>query len=239
MLLYLQVKVHPDTAPLLRRDAASHLAPRPVEMKPPAPNDQQRSEYLRTLWIKEGSLGRACWRYATMTGDTVFAVQEMVRSQLSRPVPGLWNQIPLDVASQPGLQEEVLVALDVQRDEVRRSPGRRYTMLALLQQAALRDLTNAHQRGQAGFRELAVSEARCRDLGLMARVMIEQEAMREAAHDLGDEHPADLTACRLLYWAAQEALDEFDKQLEAGMPLAEALAVEVLLESLPTSVVEE
>lgn len=208
-------------------------------MKPAAQNDQQRAEYLRTLWIKEGSLGRACWRYATMTGDSVFAVQEMVRSQLSRPVPGLWNQIPLDVASHAGLQEEVLVALDVQRDEVRRSPVRRYTMLALLQQAALRDLTSAHQRGLSGFRELTIAEARCRDLGLMARVLVEQEAMREAAHELGDSHPADLTACRLLYWAAQEALDEFDKRLESGMPLAEALAVEVLLESLPTSVVEE
>jgi hypothetical protein len=43
-------------------------------MKPVVPNDQQRHEYLRTLWGREGSLGRACWRYATMTGDTVFAV---------------------------------------------------------------------------------------------------------------------------------------------------------------------
>lgn len=207
-------------------------------MKPAPVNDQQRTEYLRTLWIKEGSLGRACWRYATMTGDSVFAVQEMVRSQLSRPVPGLWNHIPLDVASHPGLQEEVMVALDVQRDEVRRAPGRKYTMLALLQQASLRDLTTAHQRGPNGYRDLTVAEARCRDLGLMARVLVEQEAMREAAYELGDEHPADLTACRLLYWAAQEALDDFDKRLEAGMPLAEALAIEVLLESLSTSVVE-
>jgi len=207
-------------------------------MKPAPGNDQQRSEYLRTLWIKEGSLGRACWRYATMTGDSVFAVQEMVRSQLARPIPGLWNHIPLDVASHPGLQEEVLVALDAQREEVRRSPGRRYTMLALLQQAALRDLTNAHQRGPSGYRDLAISEARCRDLGLMARVLVEQEAMREAAHELGDQHPADLTACRLLYWAAQEALDDFDKRIESGMPLAEALAIEVLLESLPTSVMD-
>lgn len=208
-------------------------------MKPAVPNDRQRHEYLRTLWGKEGSLGRACWRYATMTGDTVFAVQEMVRSQLARPVPGLWNQIPLDIAEHPRLQEELQMALDAQREEVRRATGRRYTMLALLQQAALRDLTEGHKLGPAGFRAVTIGEARCRDLALMARVLVEQEAMREAAHELGDDHPADLTACRLLYWAAQEALDEFDKCIEAGAPLAEALAIEVLLESVPSAVTGE
>ena len=208
-------------------------------MKPAVPNDQQRHEYLRTLWGKEGSLGRAAWRYATMTGDTVFAVQEMVRNQLARPIPGLWNQIPLNLAEQPALQEELTLALDAQREEVRRASGRRFTMLALLQQAALRDLTEGHKAGKAGFRELTIAEARCRDLTLMARVLVEQLAMREAAHELGDDHPADLTACRLLYWAAQEALDEFDKKLEAGAPLAEALAIEVLLESVPSGVTGE
>lgn len=205
-------------------------------MKPAVPNDPQRHEYLRTLWAKEGALGRACWRYATMTGDTVFAVQEMVRNQLARPVPGLWNQVPLNLAEQPALRDELTLALDAQRDEVRRAAGRRYTMLALLQQAALRDLTEAHRSGTPAFRELTIAEARCRDLALMARVLVEQDAMREAAHELGDDHPADLTACRLLYWAAQEALDEFDARLEAGAPLAEALAIEVLLESVPSAV---
>ena len=81
-------------------------------MKPAVPNDQQRHEYLRTLWGKEGSLGRAAWRYATMTGDTVFAVQEMVRNQLARPIPGLWNQIPLNLAEQPARQEELTLALE-------------------------------------------------------------------------------------------------------------------------------
>ena len=74
------------------------------------------------------------------------------------------------------------------------------------------------------------------DMVLMARVLMEQEAMREAAHELGDDHPADLTACRMLYWAAEEALEGFDRRLEAGLPLAEALAVEVLVESVPSSV---
>jgi hypothetical protein len=203
-------------------------------MKPIVPNDQQRHEYLRTLWGREGSLGRACWRYATMTGDTVFAVQEMVRGQLSRPVPGLWQQVPLEIAQHPGLQEALYAALAAQRDEIRRAHTRRFTMLALLQQAALRDLTVAQQQGAAGYRDVSISEARCRDLALMGRLLIEQEAMREAAHDLGDDHPADLTACRLLYWAAEESLEDFDRKLEAGLPLAEALAVEVLLESVPS-----
>ena len=79
-----------------------------------------------------------------------------------------------------------------------------------------------------------MAEARCRDLALIARLLVEQEAMREAAHDLGDDHPADLTACRLLYWAAEESLEAFDKKLEAGQPLSEALAAEVLLESVPS-----
>ena len=203
-------------------------------MKPIVPNDQQRHEYLRTLWGREGSLGRACWRYATMTGDTVFAVQEMVRGQLARPVPGLWQQVPMEIAEHPGLQESLYAALAAQRDEVRRAHTRRFTMLALLQQAALRDLTVAQQLGTAGYREVSIGEARCRDLALMGRLLIEQEAMREAAYELGDDHPADLTACRLLYWAAEESLEDFDRKLEAGMPLAEALAVEVLLESVPS-----
>jgi hypothetical protein len=207
-------------------------------MKPAVPNDQQRHEYLRTLWGREGSLGRACWRYATMTGDTVFAVQEMVRGQLGRPVPGQWQQVPLEVAQYPGLQESIFSALTAQRDEVRRAQGRRFTMLALLQQAALRDLTSAQRQAQSGYRDAAVAEARCRDLTLIARLLMEQDAMREAAHELGDDHPADLTACRLLYWAAEEALESFDRKLELGAPLSEALAAEVLLESVPSNVRE-
>jgi len=207
-------------------------------MKPAAPNDQQRHEYLRTLWGREGSLGRACWRYATMTGDTVFAVQEMVRGQLGRPVPGLWQQVPLEVAEYPGLQEAVFAALAAQRDEVRRAQSRRFTMLALLQQAAFRDLGTAQRQGSAAYRDATVSEARCHDLTLTARLLIEQDAMREAAHELGDDHPADLTACRLLYWAAEEALEIFDRKLAMGIQLAEAVAVEVLLESVPSSVTE-
>ena len=203
-------------------------------MKPIVPNDQQRHEYLRTLWGREGSLGRACWRYATMTGDTVFAVQEMVRGQLGRPVPGLWQQVPMEIAEYPGLQESLSAALSAHRDEVRRAHTRRFTMLALLQQAALRDLTVSQQQGASGYRDVSIAEARCRDLALMARLLVEQDAMREAAHDLGDDHPADLTACRMLYWAAEESLESFDRKLEAGMPLAEALAAEVLLESVPS-----
>ncbi len=205
-------------------------------MKPVVPNDQQRHEYLRTLWAREGSLSRACWRYATMTGDTVFAVQEMVRGQLGRPVPGLWSQVPVEITEYPGLSEAVHSALTSQRDEVRRALGRRFTMLALLQQAALRDLTVAQQHGAPRYREAIIAETRCRDLILMARLLIEQEAMREAAFELGDDHPADLTACRMLYWSAEEALEAFDRRLTSGMPLAEALAVEVLVESVPSSV---
>lgn len=207
-------------------------------MKPAVPNDPQRHEYLRSLWSREGSLGRACWRYATMTGDTVFAVQEMVRGQLGRPVPGLWQHMPLDVVGHAGLQELIHGSLTAQRDEVRRAHSRRFTMLALLQQAALRDLSVAQGKGPSGYPEAAVAEARCRDLALMARLLIEQEAMREAAHEMGDDHPADLTACRLLYWAAEEVLEAFDRKLDAGEPLAEALAVEILLESVPSSVTE-
>lgn len=203
-------------------------------MKPASPNEQQRHEYLRSLWSREGSLGRACWRYATMTGDTVFSVQEMVRGQLSRPVPGLWQRLPNRVVEHPGLQEMIHGALGIQRDELRRAHSRRFTTLALLQQAALKDLAVA--RGKNNYRETTVSEARCQDLVLMARLLIEQESMREAAHDLGDDHPADLTACRLLYWSAEEALETFDRKLEEGQPLAEALAIQILLESVPTEV---
>jgi hypothetical protein len=212
------------------------IEPRRGDMKPAVPNDPQRHEYLRSLWSREGSLGRACWRYATMTGDTVFAVQEMVRGQLGRPVPGLWQHLPLDVVGHPGLQELIHGSLTAQRDEIRRAHGRRFTMLSLLQQAALRDLARAQEKGPEGYREISVAEARCRDLALMARLLVEQEAMREAAHDLGDDHPADLTACRLLYWAAEETLEGLDRRLDDGEPLSEVLAVEILLESVPSSV---
>ena len=40
---------HPTTEP----------RPSAEQMKPIVPNDQQRHEYLRTLWGREGSLGRA------------------------------------------------------------------------------------------------------------------------------------------------------------------------------------
>ena len=83
-----------------------------------------------------------------------------------------------------------------------------------------------------------MADSRCRDLALIARLLVEQDGMREAAHELGDDHPADLTACRLLYWAAEESLESFDRKLEAGLALTEALAVEVLLESVPSNVRE-
>jgi len=89
--------------------------------------------------------------------------------------------------------------------------------------------------GQNGEeRHVTFAELRCQDLVLMARLLVEQGAMLEAAHDLGMDHPANRDACRALFRASLESLELFDRKLSAGMSLAEALAVEVLLESLTT-----
>jgi hypothetical protein len=167
-----------------------------------------------------------------MTQDYGFAVREMLRDQLTEPVPGLWLQLPLELAEHPGLQETVFDALASQRTTVQHSRGRRYTTLAQLQRQSLEDLSRGHGEAGGHFREVTIGEARCKDLVLMARLLVEQNAMLEAAHDLGMDHPADRAACRTLFRASLEALEDFDRRLESGMALAEALAIEILLESV-------
>jgi len=202
-------------------------------MKPVVPDDQQRHERLRRLWAAEESLARACWRYAKSTGDAGFAVQEMVRSQLSRPLPGFWYHLPLAVRQLPGLMEAIDGALSEQRERFRRSGRGRFTQLATLQQSALLALAQAQlaATGTATSFEVIIAEARCQELIRTAQLVVEQDAMREAAYELGDDHPADLDACRGLYFAAEEAVADFDEKVQTGQSLAEAFAVDILLEA--------
>jgi hypothetical protein len=210
-------------------------------MKPVVPHDQQRHERLRRLWAAEESLARGCWRYAKSTGDSEFAVQEMVRGQLARPLPGSWHYYPLAIRQVPGLMAAIEVALAEQREQVRGSCRGRYTLLAMLQQTALLALAQA-QLGSAGATrswDVIIAEARCRELVRLAQLQVEQDAMREAAHTLGDDHPADLNACHELYLAAEDATAGFEERVQAGKSLAETFAVEILLEAeLPTSPTE-
>jgi hypothetical protein len=202
-------------------------------MKPVVPDDQQRHERLRRLWAAEESLARACWRYANATGDAAFAVQEMVRSQLARPLPGIWHHLPLAVRQLPGLMDAIDHALSEQRERLRRASRGRYTQLAMLQQSALLALAQAQLAATStsvSF-DVIIAEARCQDLVRTAQLVVEQDAMREAAYELGDDHPADLEACHGLYLAAEEAIAGFEEKLQAGHSLAEALAVDILLEA--------
>jgi hypothetical protein len=124
-------------------------------------------------------------------------------------------------------------ALSEQRERLRRSSRGRYTQLAMLQQSALLALAQAQLAATSttvAF-DVIIAEARCQDLVRIAQLVIEQEAMREAAYELGDDHPADLEACRGLYLAAEEAIAGFEERLQSGQSLAEALAVEILLEA--------
>jgi hypothetical protein len=200
----------------------------------PRSGGRTQVETLRRLWSREGSLGGAAWRYAAMTQDYGFAVREMLREQIGDPVPGLWVQSPLASDRHPSVEEAIFETLARQRMAVRNARGRRFTILAELQRKALEDLTQAQAETGLGERHVTFAELRCQDLVLMARLLVEQDAMLEAAHELGMEHPADRTACRVLFRASLDALEPFDKRLGSGMALAEAAAIEILLESLTT-----
>jgi len=202
-------------------------------MLPRSPNRNQ-TEAFRKLWSREGTLGGAAWRYAAMTQDYGFAVREMLREQLEDPIPGLWIQSPLGTNEHPSVSEAIFETLARQRMSVRNAHGRHFTVLAQLQGCALEDLAHAQTETGLGERHVTFAELRCQDLVLMARLLVEQGAMLEAAHDLGMDHPANRDACRALFRASLESLELFDRKLSAGMSLAEALAVEVLLESLTT-----
>jgi len=195
---------------------------------PPISKEQQQHETFRDLWSREGTLARAARRYGALTNDYGFALREMLRGQLSRPIPGLWLTMPREIGEHPGLQEEIFESLADQRDELRNARGRIFTAIAALQRAALNEIS----RPGVGFREVTIAEARCKDLVLVARLLIEQAAMYEAVNALGSDHPADADACETLFRASERALTEFDGKLEDGMSLQEALAVEILLESL-------
>ena len=103
----------------------------------------------------------------------------------------------------------------------------------MLQQSALLALAQAQLTATStsvSF-DVIIAEARCQDLVRTAQLVVEQDAMREAAYELGDDHPADLEACHGLYLAAEEAIAGFEEKLQAGQSLAEALAVDILLEA--------
>jgi hypothetical protein len=200
-------------------------------MLPRTPNRNQ-VEALRKLWSREGTLGGAAWRYAAMTQDYGFAVREMLREQLDEPIPGLWIQSPVGTDQHPSTSEAIFETLARQRMTVRNSRGRHFTILAQLQGCALEDLAHAQTETGLGERHVTFAELRCQDLVLMARLLVEQGAMLEAAHSLGMDHPANRDACRALFRASLDSLEMFDRKLSSGMSLAEALAVDILLESL-------
>jgi hypothetical protein len=193
-------------------------------------DDMRQHRTFREMWTHEGSLARAANRYAEATGDCEFALREMMRDQLDRPIPGLCLALPLRLAEEPVLQQEIFEALAMQRDEIRRARGRVFGALAGLQQATLNGLARSGR--EPAFSEVTRAEACCKDLMLVARLLVEQAAIREAAHLLGRDQPLNIDACRALLKSSDSAMSEFDLKLEAGWPLQRILMVEILVESL-------
>ena len=77
-----------------------------------------------------------------------------------------------------------------------------------------------------------VAEASYKHLVLIARMLVEQNAMREALHRLGADSEADDMIVTSLRRASDIVLNELDVRLEGGMLLQDALEVEMLIESL-------
>jgi hypothetical protein len=201
---------------------------------PSATEQEPKYATLRDLWTREGALGRAADRYATLTGDFVFALQAMLEDQLGHPIPGLWISVPIGVPDPANIQEQLAEALGSQRLELAnaRRDRRPFTALAGLHQAALNRVLWVAQSDEATLKELLIAEACCADLLLVARVWVEQQAMAEAKLLHGPDRVVDAGLVRSLRYASEAALLEFDPQIQSGIPLQIIFAPEILVESL-------
>jgi hypothetical protein len=200
----------------------------------PAPSGHQPYDTLLQLWAQQGSLGRAADRYATLTGDCQFAVRAMLEDQLNRPMPGLWLALPVSVSEDPRVQRELTDAIGWQRAAIQRSPGRVFTAIAGLYEVAIQRVLEIGDSPNGSLTDLLIAEACCGDLLLVARLLVEQQAMMEARYHLGQDRIPDRALVRALRYAGDAVLFELDPKLQSGVPLHEALAAEILLETLAT-----
>lgn len=196
------------------------------------PSGDQSYETLLQLWAQEGSLGRAADRYATMTGDCEFAVQAMLADQLERPMPGLWLALPVSLTEDPKVQRQLIKEIGTQRRAIQQAKGRVFTTISDLYETAIRRVVAVGDRPESSLTDLLVAEACCGDLLLVARLLVEQQAMLEARHHFGDSRAPDRALVRALRYAGDAVLFELDPKLQSGVPLDEVLGPEIVLESL-------
>lgn len=199
---------------------------------PSVSNSLQQYDTFRELWRKRGSLARAAAKYAQGSGDHVFAVQEMLREHHEWPIPGLWDALKTEKRDDVTVQQAIRDSLAEQRVGFRRGRSRPCTTLAQLQGEALTCMREPRIGLPSEVCTAAVAEACFKNMVLTARMLIEQHAMREALHSFGIHRSADDVMVTTMRRASDLVLGDLDAKLETGMLLEDALAAEILIESL-------
>lgn len=192
----------------------------------------QQYDAFRELWRKRGSLARAAAKYAQATGDHGFALQEMLREHYEWPLPGLWDALRVAPRGNDDFELAVRDALTAQRLQFLAGRRRPFQTLARLQQEVLEQIRTPRLGIPQDPAATMVSEAVYKHLVLLARMLVEQGAMREALHRLGADREADDMVVTSLRRASDIVLNELDLRLEGGMLLEDALVAEMLIESL-------
>lgn len=199
---------------------------------PSVSNSLQQYDTFRELWRKRGSLARAAAKYAQGTGDHVFAVQEMLREHHEWPIPGLWDSLKTEQRDDVSVHQAIRDSLAEQRVNFRRGRTQPFTTLARLQGEALAWMREPRIGLPSEATTAAVAEACYKNVVLTARMLMEQHAMREALHAFGIHRSADDIMVTTMRRASDLVLGDLDAKLEAGMLLDDALASELLIESL-------
>jgi hypothetical protein len=78
----------------------------------------------------------------------------------------------------------------------------------------------------------AVAEACYKNVVLTARMLVEQQAMREALHAFGVHRSADDIMVSTMRRSSDIVLGDLDSKLETGMLLEDALAPDIVIEGL-------
>jgi hypothetical protein len=199
---------------------------------PSVSNSLQQYDTFRELWRKRGSLARAAAKYAQGTGDHVFAVQEMLREHHEWPIPGLWDSLKAEQQDEVTIHQAIRDALAEQRVNFRRGRNSPFTTLAKLQNEALAWMREPRLGLPSENCTAAVAEACYKNVVLTARMLVEQQAMREALHSFGIHRSADDVMVTTMRRSSDIVLGDLDAKLETGMLLEDALAPEIVIESL-------
>lgn len=199
---------------------------------PSVSNSLQQYDTFRELWRKRGSLARAAAKYSQGTGDHVFAVQEMLREHHEWPIPGLWDSLKSEPRDDASVHQAIRESLGEQRVAFRRGRSQPLTTIAKQQSEVLAWMREPKLGLPSEASTAAVAEACYKNLVLTARMLVEQQAMREALHAFGIHRAADEIMVTTMRRASDLVLSELDSKLETGMLLEDAVAADILIESL-------